>query len=113
MNDLIERLLNPRSFDHEALRKEAAARIRELEEELARLRAENERLEKLNKANSDGWAEAVKLNMMALTPAEADRLRAEKDELLQVLREMYFDDTPEAAEKAWAIITRANETKPT
>jgi chromosome segregation ATPase len=44
MNDLIERLLNPRSFDHEALRKEAAARIRELEEELDRLRAEKAEL---------------------------------------------------------------------
>jgi hypothetical protein len=44
MNDLIERLLNPRSFDHEALRKEAAAHIRELEEELDRLRAEKAEL---------------------------------------------------------------------
>jgi hypothetical protein len=45
MSDLIERLLNPRSFDHEALRKEAAARIRELEAELDRLRAEKAAIE--------------------------------------------------------------------
>jgi hypothetical protein len=55
MSDLIERLLNPRSFDHEALRKEAVAHIRELEDELwaayhyageevDRLRAENAEL---------------------------------------------------------------------
>ena len=45
MSDLIERLLNPRSFDHEALRKEAAAHLRELEAELDRLRAEKAAIE--------------------------------------------------------------------
>ena len=44
MSDLIERLLNPRSFDHEALRKEAVAHLRELEDELDRLRAEKAEL---------------------------------------------------------------------